>query len=238
MTEVREEVLENISKRVKKVREEIRYASEKSGRSPEEITIVAVTKTVEVERILAAIKAGLSVFGENYIQEARKKIEEINEPVEWHFIGHLQRNKAKYAVKLFDMIETVDSVRLAGEIQKRAELVNKVQPVLVQVNVSGEETKSGISPDRLPELLKFLSKSTSLELRGLMTMPPYFHDPEKARPYFIELRRLRDRMACKFPSLSFSELSMGMSGDFAVAIEEGATIVRIGTAIFGERNKG
>lgn len=237
MNEVRDEVFENISKRVERIREKIRYASEKSGRSPEEITLVAVTKTVEVERILAAIKAGLRVFGENYIQEARKKIEEINEPVEWHFIGHLQRNKARYAVRLFDMIETVDSVRLAGEIQKRAELVNKVQPVLVQVNVSGEQSKSGISPDELPELLKFLSKSTSLAFRGLMTMPPYFHDPEKARPYFSELRHLRDRMAAKFPSLSFSELSMGMSGDFAVAIEEGATIVRIGTAIFGERNR-
>ncbi len=235
MTEVREEVVEMISGRIKRVLGEIRRASIRSGRSPEEITLVAVTKTVEIERILAAIKAGLRVFGENYIQEAREKIEKINEPVEWHFIGHLQRNKAKYAVRLFDMIETVDNVRLAAEIQKRAEAINKVQPVLVQVNISGEESKSGVSPENLPELLKFLSKSTSLQFRGLMTMPPYFHDPEKARPYFTKLRLLRDEMKSRFPSLSFDELSMGMSGDFAVAIEEGATIVRIGTAIFGER---
>ncbi len=235
MENVREEVIDRITGRVKIVREEINKACDKCGRSPEEITLVAVTKTVDQERIRAAIVAGLRVFGENYIQEAREKIPSIAEPVEWHFIGHLQRNKAKYAVRLFDVVETVDNVKLAGELQKRAEAIKRIQPVLVQVNVSGEETKSGITPEELPDLLKFIGRSSSLEFRGLMTMPPYFADPELARPYFRKLRELRDKMAERFPSLIFKELSMGMSGDFAVAIEEGATIVRIGTAIFGER---
>ncbi len=235
MENVREEVIDRITGRVKIVREEINKACDKCGRSPEEITLVAVTKTVDQERIRAAIVAGLRVFGENYIQEAREKIPSIAEPVEWHFIGHLQRNKAKYAVRLFDVVETVDNVKLAGELQKRAEAIKRIQPVLVQVNVSGEETKSGITPEGLPDLLKFIGRSSSLEFRGLMTMPPYFADPELARPYFRKLRELRDKMAERFPSLIFKELSMGMSGDFTVAIEEGATIVRIGTAIFGER---
>ena len=235
MENVREEVIDRITRRVKIVREEINKACDKCGRSPEEITLVAVTKTVDQERIRAAIVAGLRVFGENYIQEAREKIPSIAEPVEWHFIGHLQRNKAKYAVRLFDVVETVDNVKLAGELQKRAEAIKRIQPVLVQVNVSGEETKSGITPEGLPDLLKFIGRSSSLEFRGLMTMPPYFADPELARPYFRKLRELRDKMAERFPSLIFKELSMGMSGDFTVAIEEGATIVRIGTAIFGER---
>jgi len=235
MVDVRDEVMERISGNVERVLEAIRAACDRSGRSPEEVKLVAVTKTVDLERIQAAILSGVRVFGENYIQEAREKISAIAKPVEWHFIGHLQRNKAKYAVKLFDMIETVDNIKLAAELQKRAEKLSKVQPVLVQVNISGEETKSGISPTELPELLKFMTKSTSLEFKGLMTMPPYFEDPENARPYFVRLRELRDEMKNRFPNLSFEELSMGMSGDFAVAIEEGATIVRVGTAIFGER---
>ncbi len=235
MTEVREEVLERISRRIEKVRRAILEACEKCGRSPNEVTLVAVTKTVDLERIRAAIRSGARVFGENYVQEAREKISAITEPVEWHFIGHLQRNKAKYVVRLFDVVETVDNIKLAAELQKRAEGIKKIQPVLVQVNVSGEKSKAGISPENLPELLKFISKNTSLEFRGLMTLPPYFEDPEQARPYFRRLRELRDQMAERFPSLTFRDLSMGMSGDFEVAIEEGATIIRVGTAIFGKR---
>ncbi len=229
------EMVNVISENIRRVKQKIDDACLRVGRSPEEVTLVAVTKTVGINKILAAISAGHSVFGENYIQEARGKISEIAEPAEWHFIGHLQRNKAKYAVRLFDVIETVDTVRLAAELQKRAEAVNKVQQILVQVNVSGEEHKSGISPDDIQGLLRFLSRSTSLEVRGFMTIPPFLDKPEEVRPYFVKLRELRDRMSVRFPGLYLMELSMGMSGDFEVAIEEGATIVRVGTAIFGKR---
>lgn len=233
--EVDERVRDRIRKNIQGVTDRIEKTCSRCGRSPDDIALIAVTKTVDMERIYAAVEAGLHVFGENYIQEAKKKISEMQEPVEWHFIGHLQRNKAKYAVRLFDLIHTVDSLRLAAELQKRAEAINKKQPVLVEVNVSGETSKAGIAPGDLQELLKFISRTSHLQVKGLMTMPPYFLEPEKARPYFIKLREIRDHMKGKFPALELEHLSMGMSGDFEVAIEEGSTMIRVGTALFGKR---
>ncbi len=226
----------DISKNLSAVTERIRQAALRSGRNPGEIRLVAVSKTVSPEKIREAIKAGVTILGENYIQEARKKIEEIGGAIEWHFIGHPQSNKVKYAVDLFTMIHSVDSVSLAAELNRAAEKRNKIIPVLVQVNISGEETKSGINPEETARLLTELSSMDSLSVRGLMTMPPWFENAEDARPYFIALRKLRDELSERhIKNISLTELSMGMSGDFEVAIEEGATLVRVGTAIFGPR---
>jgi pyridoxal phosphate enzyme (YggS family) len=184
-----------------------------------------------------AIEAGVTILGENYVQEARDKIADLmDSPVSWHFIGHLQSNKAKYAVKLFDLIHSVDSLKLARELNKQAQKNGKIQQILVQVNISREETKSGISIDETMNLVNDISRLENLSIRGLMTMPPFFNQPEKVRPYFAALRDLRDQIQQNpTPNLSMDELSMGMTGDFEVAIEQGATMVRVGTAIFGER---
>lgn len=212
------------------------HAAMRAGRSPESIKLIAVTKTVDIETIKEAIDAGLRVFGENRVQEALRKVrsEELGvrgEKIEWHLIGHLQKNKAKYAVQLFDLIHTVDSIELAEEVNKQAEKIGKVQRILVQVKLSEEETKHGVPEGELMPLLKKISGLKNLKLEGLMTIPPYFENSEEARPYFRKLREIRDAI-----NLSL-ELSMGMSNDFEVAIEEGATMVRIGTAIFGERGR-
>lgn len=227
----------------------ISHAAMRAGRSPDEVKLIAVTKTVGIETIKEAIDAGLRIFGENRVQEAQKKISdlkfEITPPipplekggmkggVEWHLIGHLQKNKAKYAVQLFDLIHTVDSIELAEELNKQAEKIGKIQSILVQVKLSEEETKHGVSEDELILLLEEIKKLKNLKLEGLMTMPPFFDNPEEARPYFRRLRKIRDN--AKEKGFMFPELSMGMSNDFEVAIEEGATMVRIGTALFGER---
>lgn len=210
----------------------------RAGRSPEEVKLIAVTKTVTVHQIKEAIDAGLRTFGENRVQEAKAKIAELSAgattpSVSWHLIGHLQKNKAKYAVRLFDLIHSVDSMELAEELDSQAERIGKVQEVLVEVKLSPEETKHGVAKTELPRLLNMLQTMTHLGLRGLMTIPPFFEHPEEARPYFRELRVLRDEAEAAGHHLP--ELSMGMSNDFEVAIEEGATMVRIGTAIFGER---
>jgi pyridoxal phosphate enzyme (YggS family) len=230
-----ESLLDNISSVYKR----ISHAAMRAGRSPEDVKLIAVTKTVSVEKIMAAIDAGLRAFGENRVQEAQKKVlsEELQAAsgrIEWHLIGHLQRNKVKYAVQLFDLIHSVDSEELAREIDRYAGKIGKVQDILVEVKLSGEATKHGILGTRLSELLKTIQGLKYLNLRGLMTIPPFFDDPDKARPFFRELHDLRDGMAAE--GISLPELSMGMSGDFEVAIEEGATMVRVGTAIFGERN--
>ena len=216
-----------------KVMEKIERAARRAGRDPAEIRLVAVSKTVESERIREAVEAGVKILGENYVQEAKKKIEEIGHPVAWHFIGHLQSNKAKYAVHLFDMIHSVDSMALAEELNRRAGQVNRNVKVMVEVNISGEATKFGTDEGRVMELAKGITGLKHLSLEGLMTMPPYFDSAELSRPYFVELRRLREKL--RQEGIPVRELSMGMSTDFEVAIEEGATYVRVGTAIFGPR---
>ena len=225
------ERLENITAR-------IRGAAVSSGRDPAAIRLVTVSKTQPSERVREAIGAGATILGENYIQEARDKIAALaQEKASWHFIGHLQRNKAKYAVPLFDLIHSVDSLRLAKELDKQARKIDKVQEILVQVNISGEETKSGIDEKGCLELIRSIADLKQVRIRGLMTMPPFFDQPDRARPYFSALRELSERIqAAAIPDVAMPELSMGMTGDFEAAIREGATLVRIGTAIFGERH--
>ena len=229
------ENLENVLKR-------IQDTAIKCGRTPDSVRLVAVTKTVPANRIKEAILAGAGIFGENYVQEAREKILELSDfPVSWHFIGTLQSNKAKYVVKLFDLIHSVDSEKLAMEINKQAQKIGKIQGILIQINVAGEDQKSGIYPEQALNMLQGISRFENLYVKGLMTMPPYFYDPERVRPYFKQLRELRDRLQKELILLpnaahvKLDDLSMGMTNDFEVAIEEGATFVRIGTAIFGER---
>jgi hypothetical protein len=227
----------SIQARLADVRERIRSAAEASGRQASAIRLIAVAKTFPAQAILAAAAAGATDIGENYIQEAREKHDLLKElPVRWHFIGHLQTNKVRYAVRMFDLIHTVDSLRLAAEIDRCARLLDRVQPVLVQVNIAGEATKSGVPAEKALPLVQEIATLEHVRVRGLMTMPPYFNDPERVRPFFAELRRLRDRI-CQIavPNVRMDELSMGMTGDFEAAIAEGATLLRIGTAIFGER---
>jgi pyridoxal phosphate enzyme (YggS family) len=226
-----------LKKRLEQVRERIRQAAETCGRDADSVRLVAVSKTIAAGTVKEAIEAGVKILGENYIQEAREKFNAlVHYPVSWHFIGHLQSNKAKYAVRLFDLIHSVDSVKLARELNKQAKKVDKIQQILVQVNISAEDTKSGTSAKEAPGLISEISQLENLSIRGLMTMPPYFYQPEKVKPFFAALRELRDQIKAKAPpNVSLEELSMGMTGDFEVAIQEGATLVRIGTAIFGER---
>ena len=228
---------ESIQKRLKLVKERIEAAALSSDRDPKTVKLVAVSKTVPVDRVHAAIKAGVTMLGENYVQEAREKIEALGkERVSWHFVGHLQSNKAKHAVKLFDLIHSVDSLKLAKELNKRAGALGKAQDILIQVNISGEETKSGIDTEQTLNLVRGISPLENLAIRGLMTMPPYFNAPDKVRPYFKALSSLQTLIRQEaIPNVDMTELSMGMTGDFVAAIQEGATLVRIGTAIFGER---
>ncbi len=213
--------------------ERIARAAQRAKRDPDEVKLVAVSKTVEPSRIQEAIEAGVSILGENYVQEAQKKIEAISQKVSWHFIGHLQTNKAKYAVRLFDMIHSLDSLSLAEELNRRAEKEGRRLKVMIEVNLSGETTKFGTEQEKALELARSVLLLRNLSLVGLMTMPPYFDDPERSRPYFIQLRGLKEKMEQE--GICLSDLSMGMSNDFEVAIEEGATYVRVGTAIFGPR---
>ena len=216
-----------------RVRERMERAALRAGRDANEIKLVAVSKTVETGRIREAISSGAAILGENYVQEAQAKIEEIGRKVEWHFIGHLQSNKSKYAIRLFDMIHSVDSASLAEELNRRAEAAGLVMRVLVEVKLSEEATKFGAEEEGVFALARRLKDLDHLSLEGLMTMPPFFDAPEMSRPYFVRLRTLRERMVKE--GISVKELSMGMSGDFEVAIEEGATYLRVGTAIFGPR---
>ena len=219
----------------------IRAAAIKSGRDPGDVKLLAVTKTVADAPILEALKAGITILGENYVQEAARKktlLSTTGKTVEWHMIGHLQTRKAALAVQLFDMIHSLDREELAKELNKRAGGANRILPVLIQVNTSGETTKSGVLPAQALELARVVAPMENLLLRGLMTIPPWFDDPEQARPYFRCLRELRDTIrAAGLPTVLMQELSMGMTDDYQVAIEEGATMVRIGRGIFGERLK-
>ncbi len=219
------------------VKERMEKAAARAGRDVNDVKLVAVTKGVEPGRIIEAVKAGLLTFGENYAQEFRLKKEIIDrtvvENVRWHFIGRLQRNKVKYLIGEVDLIHSLDSLSVAREIEKKAPGLGTVVPVLVEVDTGGEAAKGGVRAGDLVGFLESLRQFPSIEVRGLMTMPPYFDEPERVRPYFKALRELRDKLKSAYPGLR--ELSMGMSGDFEAAIEEGATIVRVGSAIFGPR---
>jgi pyridoxal phosphate enzyme (YggS family) len=230
----------SIAENIARVRERIAAAAGRVGRDPHTITLMAVSKTVEPERIRRAVEAGIRVLGENRVQEFESKFprDEDRKGAEWHLIGHLQSNKARKAVELFDAIDSLDSVRLAEKLNQSAEALGKVLPVLIEINVGGEASKTGIpldSPD-LDGLLLAMPRFEHLQVRGLMAVPPFTPHPEAARPYFRLLRDLRDTIAARrLPRIQLDVLSLGMSHDFEVAIEEGSTCVRVGTAIFGER---
>jgi pyridoxal phosphate enzyme (YggS family) len=204
---------------------------------PEGIELVAAAKTRTPEEIMQAAEAGVQIIGENYVQEARRAFEIVGRRVKWHFIGHLQRNKAKKAIQIFDMIETLDSLDLAAEIDYRSREAGKTMPVLIEIN-SGEETqKFGVMPDQAERLIQDTSRFENIKIQGLMTMGPAFGDPEEARPYFIETKNIFDRIrSLDIPKVEMRYLSMGMTNSYRVAIEEGANIVRIGTRIFGPRD--
>lgn len=225
-----------ISENLTSVTDRVRKAARKAGRDPEEVTLVAVTKGVELKRIKEAYAGGARVFAENYVQEAEAKVSKIKDgTVRWHFIGHLQKNKVKRAVELFDCVQTVDSLELALDLNKRAaEPLN----VLIEVNIAREKTKTGVDAEGAVRLAREFGSLQNLRLRGLFTIPPFSENPEASRPYFVTLRRLAERINKeRIPGVFLHDLSMGMSNDFEVAIEEGATMVRIGTAIFGPRKE-
>jgi PLP dependent protein len=231
-----------IAANIESIHERIAAAASRAGRNPKEIALMAVSKTHPPERIREAYEAGLRVFGENRIQEFASKIGALqNLPdAEWHMIGHLQTNKASKATELFHAVDSVDSLKLAEKLDAAARQLGKKLSLLLEINVGGEAAKSGVAPDSpaLDELLIAAPRLDSLQFRGLMTVPPFTDDPQDARPYFRKLRGLRDNIAArKHPGVNLDVISMGMSHDFEVAIEEGSTCVRVGTAIFGERTK-
>jgi len=227
-----------ISQRLEQVRDRIAAAARSAGRQPDEVRLVAVSKTVGADRIREAVTTGQLVFGENYVQEAREKIDSLAEDrLTWHMIGRLQSNKAKQAVSLFDLIHSVDSLKLAQAINAAAARIHKVQSILIQVNVAGDTAKAGVTPEAATDLVHDADALDHVRVIGLMTMPPYFDDPQRARPAFAALRRLMAEInAGRDAGGRLTELSMGMSGDMTAAVAEGATLVRIGTAIFGGRS--
>jgi pyridoxal phosphate enzyme (YggS family) len=235
------ESLPTLRDRFADVRERIASAARAAGRSPDDITLVAITKTHPVETLKAAIDLGAKDLGENRVQEAEQKITELGrEAVRWHLVGHLQTNKARRAVQLFDVIHSLDSSALAERLDRLCtEEGRQSLDVLVQIDLGGEKTKTGISPAELPTLLSTMQQCTRLHVRGLMTLPPYFENPDCSRPFFKTLRQLRDELQAQGHfGAAKGELSMGMSHDFPVAIEEGATMIRVGTDLFGERQPG
>lgn len=222
------------------VQDQIEAACERIGRRPGDVKLVAVSKTHSADIIHGALEAGVSIFGENKVQEAEGKILQIGrQAAEWHLIGHLQSNKARKAVQLFDVIHSVDSIELAERLERICEEEQRAElPVFIQVDLAGEKTKSGIAESDLPELVEFLKACKRLKFDGLMLLPPYFDKPEDGRPFFKRLRETRDELLRQNAfANNKGELSMGMSHDLEIAIEEGATVVRVGTAIFGERTK-
>jgi len=225
----------DIIERWREVLRQMALAAHRAGREPDCVRLLAVSKLHGAQDILALFQAGQPMFGENYVQEALGKMALLPAEVSWHFIGHLQTNKVKSVVGRFALVHGVDSLKLARSLQGQAAAQGVVQDVLVQVNLAGETQKSGILEAKLPVLAEFLAASPSLRWQGLMLMPPFFDDPDRARPYFARLRELAETLRASF-GLPLPELSMGMTGDFEAAIEEGATLVRIGTRIFGERD--
>jgi pyridoxal phosphate enzyme (YggS family) len=217
----------DVAANVAAVRERIARAAERSRRDPREVTLIAVGKTKSAALLDDAIAAGVRDVGENYVQEAAAKRAQVKRPARWHMIGHLQRNKAKQALEVFDLVHSLDGVELAEALSRRGEAMGRTIPVLVEVNLGGEESKSGVSPDEVDGVVSHLGRLQHLTVEGLMTIPPT-GPPEQTRPHFRRLRELRDRLGLR-------ELSMGMTDDFEVAVEEGATMVRVGRAIFGER---
>ncbi len=205
---------------------------------PEGVQLVAAAKTRQPEEILEAVEAGVNIVGENYVQEAERAYEVIGNRVKWHLIGHLQKNKVKKAVRLFDMIETVDSVEIAKEIDKRCAEIGKIMPVLIEVNSGREEQKTGVLPESVIELVREISNYQNIKVTGLMTMGPRFGNPEDSRPYFVETRRIFEKLKqLNLPNVEMKYLSMGMTNSYRIAIEEGANIVRLGTRLFGERKE-
>lgn len=232
----------SIADNIARIRERISQAAVRVHRNPDSVTLMAVSKTVEPERIRQAYAAGIRVFGENRVQEFADKVSALKDLVqaEWHLIGHLQSNKANRAAELFHAVDSVDSLRLAQKLNHAAQQSGRILSVLIEINVGGEESKSGVpaSSPELEEILQGMKDLTHLQVRGLMTIPPFTEDPEDARPYFRMLRDLRDQIVSRnLPRIQIDVLSMGMSHDFEVAIEEGSTCIRVGTAIFGERPK-
>ncbi len=253
--------MKTMEEKVANIRGKIAEAARRKGRLPDDIRIVGVTKTVDPKQIALAVRAGVEILGGNYIQETLDKMEALSAlspelcsdtPVSWHFIGRLQSNKAKFAVRYFDLIHSVHNEKLAAEIDRQAARIDKVQDVLIQVNTGEESSKTGISPDEAPALVRRIGSMRNIRVRGLMTMPPFFNDPERVRPFFRMLFDLKNRIGDDLPvhhssaaafgpaaadasEATMDHLSMGMTGDFETAVEEGATLVRIGTAIFGER---
>ncbi len=228
--------MEDIAERVRLLRERIARAAERAGRDPGEIIVVAATKTRTPEEISLAIEAGIKVIGENRVQEAMAKKDRVIPGAEWHMIGHLQRNKVKRALEIFDLIQSVDSLRLAGEIDRRARELGRTVDIFVEVNTSGEETKFGVNPEEALDFVARLSGMEGLRIRGLMTVGAFLPDPEDVRPCFVKLRELSELISSQgIPGVSIDYLSMGMTNDFEIAIEEGANMVRVGTAIFGPR---
>lgn len=227
----------SISDNIKDVRERMAVACTRAGRRVDEVRLVAISKTFPAERIREAYDAGLREFGENRVQEAASKQPALADcEITWHLVGHLQTNKAKSANELFQWVHSVDSLRLAQKLHQAASGAGARLRVLIEVNLGGEESKSGVNAGEVPKLAEEISRLESLDLRGLMTIPPFLEDPEKVRPYFRRLREAAQQVAeRKIPGISMAELSMGMTHDFEVAIEEGATIVRVGTGIFGTR---
>ena len=220
----------------RRILDRIGEAAVRCGRNPEAIRLLAAAKSQSVELVRAAAEAGVRLIGENYVQEAREKKQAISAPLEWHMIGHLQRNKAKVAVELFDVIETLDSAALARELDKEGRKRDRTIRALIEVNLAGEESKSGVAKGQVGALVASVGELSHISVEGLMTVPPFRENLEEVRPYFRELRALKEELQrLQIPNVNLQELSMGMTHDYAVAAEEGATIVRIGTALFGPR---
>ncbi len=226
--------METIKNNLEIINEKIKKVALKVSRNPKGIKLVAVTKTATIEQIKEAISAGVKIIGENKVQEAKEKYQILTANIEWHLVGHLQTNKVKYAIEIFDLIHSVDSIRLAKEIDRRSLQFGMITNVLVEVNVSGEETKYGIKPEEAEPFLKEISEFSRIRVRGLMTIAPITEDKEEVRPYFRKLRKLSKEIKRKnIKNVKMDYLSMGMTEDFEVAIEEGANMVRIGRGIFG-----
>ncbi|MFH1939630.1 MAG: YggS family pyridoxal phosphate-dependent enzyme [bacterium] len=226
--------METIKNNLEVINEKIKKAALKANRNPQEIKLVAVTKTATIEQIKEAISAGVKIIGENKVQEGKEKYQILSADIEWHLVGHLQTNKVKYAIEIFDFIHSVDSIKLAKEIDRRSLQFGMITNVLVEVNVSGEETKYGIKSEEVEPFLKEISEFSRIKVRGLMTITPIAEDKEEVRPYFRKLRELSKEIKSKnIKNVKMDYLSMGMTDDFEVAIEEGANMVRIGRGIFG-----
>lgn len=227
----------SIADNLKKISESIAKVARECGRDPKDIQLVAVSKLFPASAVAEAIQAGQLVFGENYIQEAEAKISEIGDACRFHFIGHLQSNKARTAARIFDVIETVDSLKLATTLNRHLQELGRSMRIMLQVNIGEDDNKSGMAAEQTEQLLRDIRLLPNIEVTGLMAMPPFTEDPELARPYFRQLRQLAEQLKAKghFPGDRRVELSMGMSNDYHVAIQEGATIIRVGTAIFGRR---